>query len=148
MAKKKEKKLRRCLYCTVFAEATIRRWFPDEHGNSVKERYCGKIKKYIRGLSEGCPEAVILDTNLFYCERNRHWKHIKVCVTLRLAQTEGCIHCKQGSEIAEIRRGLGTKPTLIKKGFKPILVKRNQPEEKPILIKRHTKPILIKRRNK
>jgi hypothetical protein len=141
----KHRKIPKCRYCKVFQEATIKRWYPDEHNNPIKQRYCGKKKEYVHLTHEGCPDAIILDTNLFYCERNNHFQYIKVCFHLRLEHTEGCINCRQGKDLAEIRRSIRTKPTLIKREIKPTLIRRIIPEEKPTLIKRVIKPTLIRR---
>jgi hypothetical protein len=85
-----------CMYCKTYQESTKRTVIDDETC-----RLCTVNKKFVH-KGESCENFSL--SNLFWCIKWEHFQNVKVCAIKRLKRKEDCLNCKQGRELAEIRK--------------------------------------------
>jgi len=103
MGRKKKVKKRDaiCKYCKLFQSSDDRRLIKD--GTSLIDyRKCPKAKKEVSDLAEACDQFEM--NQVFWCIKWDCWLDVRVCVSRRKKEGEGCVRCSQGRIIGEINK--------------------------------------------
>lgn len=128
-----------CHYCQIFKtiESKLRR-VEGRNGRKFYYRFCKEVGYEVQADSEPC--EFFRPAQYFWCKKDDNWMHVLACLNRPYK-------CKQKADVLDAIRGFDIRKEF---GLKPVLVKREhkekkKPKSKPKLIIRKKKVILIKR---
>ena len=98
------KKKQVCKYCQVYSQSSRRsrelKTTKRKRDKLIRSRYCKIVKKNVEENSKICKKFLV--ATFFWCLKDNNMLHVSICINRRETMKEGCVRCKQGTEISKM----------------------------------------------